>query len=63
MKAIITFIDKNRYLDDTQEVCVGEEVIVGIENVITDHMTPAQMLALKAFISIKETIESVKRGD
>lgn len=59
MQAKILFTDKPRYLDDTQKVVVGEEVIIGIDNVLADHMTPAQMMALKAFVSIKETVKSV----
>ncbi len=63
MKAIITFTDNKRYMDDSLKICIGEEVVVGIENVIADHMTPAQMLALKAFVTIKEAAKSVAKED
>lgn len=63
MQAKILFTDNKRYLDDTQRVCVGEEVIIGIENCLADNMTPAQMMALKAFVSIKEKVESVMKED
>ena len=46
-------------MDDSLKICIGEEVVVGIENVIADHMTPAQMMALKAFVTIKEAAKSV----
>lgn len=47
VKAMLTFEDNN------------EEVIIGIENVLSDNPTPAQNAALQLFLKIKQMINGI----